>query len=87
MPLRLKPTDRCCCSAMAGPGGMCQACCGPPIYYAARCIVLMNLLSSILKTGDAVFPLSEVPARACAPRVRPGREAPRSPFAVHARAG
>jgi hypothetical protein len=57
--LRLAPTDRCCCSTLAGSQGVCQTCCGPPIHYAARSVIIVDLISSFLNTGDAIFPLFE----------------------------
>ena len=52
----IQPTDRCCCSSVfGGQGGSCQACCGPPIFYAARSLVIFNLLAALFSTLGFAF--------------------------------
>ena len=51
----MKPADRCCCSSLAGQYGACQGCCGPPIYYAARSVVVLNLFSAMIFTVVSLF--------------------------------
>jgi len=44
----------------AGQHGLCHGCCGPPIYYAARSVVVLNLVSAILATGNTIFVIRQV---------------------------